>query len=230
MFLVYPFSFEGKLIQYIGRVQRSEIDPIIYDYRDIKIDYLNKLFLKRNTYYRKLERQVTLFDESVKDNIEKKKVLVVDKEIKIGIETLEFRYGSISFKYKMTEVETELEFEIGHDDIRPEFEVLKPYFEKALKSKNIVISIYAEFENNQLVSQSAKSADINKINREMIDAVRFRFVTKSFLGKAITLPKENLLNIKRGSLYGRICWKNDLPENKVIDCRYRLSKSLFSIC
>ena len=75
LFLVYPFSFEGKLIQYIGRVQRSEIDPIIYDYRDIKIDYLNKLFLKRNTYYRKLERQVTLFDESVKDNIEKKKVL-----------------------------------------------------------------------------------------------------------------------------------------------------------
>jgi superfamily II DNA or RNA helicase len=25
LFLVYPFSFEGKLIQYIGRVQRSEL-------------------------------------------------------------------------------------------------------------------------------------------------------------------------------------------------------------
>ena len=47
LFLVYPFAFEGKLIQYIGRVQRSEIAPTIYDYRDIKIDYLNKLFLKR---------------------------------------------------------------------------------------------------------------------------------------------------------------------------------------
>lgn len=39
LFLVYPFSFEGKLIQYIGRVQRSEIAPTIYDYRDIKIHY-----------------------------------------------------------------------------------------------------------------------------------------------------------------------------------------------
>jgi superfamily II DNA or RNA helicase len=38
LFLVYPFSFEGKLIQYIGRVQRSEIAPTIYDYRDYKID------------------------------------------------------------------------------------------------------------------------------------------------------------------------------------------------
>lgn len=50
LFLVYPFSFEGKLIQYIGRVQRSEITPVIYDYRDAKIDYLNKMFLKRNVY------------------------------------------------------------------------------------------------------------------------------------------------------------------------------------
>ncbi len=65
LFLVYPFSFEGKLIQYIGRVQRSEVTPVIYDYRDIKIDYLNKMFLKRNTYYRKLERHANLFDDPV---------------------------------------------------------------------------------------------------------------------------------------------------------------------
>ncbi len=34
LFLVYPFSFKGKLIQYIGRVQRSEVTPVIYDYHD----------------------------------------------------------------------------------------------------------------------------------------------------------------------------------------------------
>ena len=39
LFLVYPFSFEGKLIQYIRRVQRSEVTPTIYDYRDIKIEF-----------------------------------------------------------------------------------------------------------------------------------------------------------------------------------------------
>src|SRR5690606_12645037 len=44
LFLAYPFSFHGKLIQYIGRVQRSEINPTIYDYRDHRIDYLDKLF------------------------------------------------------------------------------------------------------------------------------------------------------------------------------------------
>lgn len=42
LFLAYPFSFKGKLVQYIGRVQRSEITPTIYDYWDYNIDYLNK--------------------------------------------------------------------------------------------------------------------------------------------------------------------------------------------
>jgi superfamily II DNA or RNA helicase len=36
--LAYPFSFEGKLIQYIGRVQRSSLTPLIYDYRDYRIE------------------------------------------------------------------------------------------------------------------------------------------------------------------------------------------------
>ncbi|MBI5412045.1 DEAD/DEAH box helicase family protein [Candidatus Peregrinibacteria bacterium] len=56
LFLVYPFSFEGKLIQYIGRIQRSEGQQTIFDYRDKNIDYCEKLFKKRNRYYRKMNR------------------------------------------------------------------------------------------------------------------------------------------------------------------------------
>lgn len=44
LFIAYPFAFEGKLIQYIGRIQRSEKRPVIFDYRDSKIDYFEKMF------------------------------------------------------------------------------------------------------------------------------------------------------------------------------------------
>lgn len=44
LFIVYPFAFEGKLIQYIGRIQRSKRKLVIYDYRDSKIDYFEKMF------------------------------------------------------------------------------------------------------------------------------------------------------------------------------------------
>jgi len=54
LFIVYPFAFEGKLVQYIGRIQRSEKPPVIFDYRDIKIDYFEKMFKQRKRYYNKL--------------------------------------------------------------------------------------------------------------------------------------------------------------------------------
>ncbi len=54
LFIVYPFAFEGKLIQYIGRIQRSGRPPVIFDYRDSKIEYFDKMFKQRNRYYKKL--------------------------------------------------------------------------------------------------------------------------------------------------------------------------------
>jgi superfamily II DNA or RNA helicase len=59
LFIVYPFAFEGKLIQYIGRIQRSEKQPVIFDYRDIKIDYFEKMFKQRKRYYNKLLKDYT---------------------------------------------------------------------------------------------------------------------------------------------------------------------------
>lgn len=197
LFLVYPFSFEGKLIQYIGRVQRSEITPTIYDYRDSKIDYLNKMFLKRNVYYRKIDKQATLFDEPEEEIIVSNNTFIIDKKVKIQFEKLEFRYGSISFNYDVSEMKIELEFDIENFEIRPEFEVLKAYFSKTLKIKNISISIYAEFEDGKLISQLAFSNDLKKITRELIESVKFKFIIKTFLGKPNGIGKENLFDINQ---------------------------------
>jgi superfamily II DNA or RNA helicase len=45
LFLVFPFSFEGKLTQYIGRIERGE-ERIrkVYDYRDANIAILDSMF------------------------------------------------------------------------------------------------------------------------------------------------------------------------------------------
>lgn len=58
LFIVYPFSFKEKLVQYIGRVMRSKNSPCVYDYYDEKISIFQKclnramLFTKR---YRMLQ-------------------------------------------------------------------------------------------------------------------------------------------------------------------------------
>ncbi len=197
LFLVYPFSFQGKLVQYIGRVQRSEIAPVIYDYRDYKIDYLNKLFLKRNTYYRKLEKQASLFDEPEPDFLPTGNTLSIEEAITIAIDDLEFRYGTIAFRYQVTQLNQELEFEIENDQIRPEFDVLKSYFSKILKKKNVNILIQAEFQEKILISQLATSSDLEKINNEIIDIARFRFVSKFILGSKSNKFKGNLMDINQ---------------------------------
>jgi len=192
LFLVYPFSFKGKLIQYIGRVQRSEISPVIYDYRDYKIDYLNKLFLKRNTYYRKIDKQATLFDEPKEESIASNHIITLEKKIKIPIDEMEFHYGGVAFNYKVSELNTELQFHVVNDEIRPEFEVLKPYFTKVLKSKNFTIDLFLEFENGKLVSQLALSTDIERINKEVVEGVKFQFLNKGLL-KQFNQKKKNIL-------------------------------------
>lgn len=196
LFLVYPFSFEGKLIQYIGRVQRSEVTPTIYDYRDIKIDYLNKMFLKRNVYYRKIDKQATLFDEPEEIPIQTN-TFILDQKVKVAFEQLEFRYGSITFKYSVSEMNAELEFDIENFEIRPEFEVLKAYFSKALKIKNIQVAIYAEFENGKLISQLATSTSLNRITNEIIEGIKFKFIENNFLGKVNRGDISNILDINQ---------------------------------
>lgn len=191
LFLVYPFSFEGKLIQYIGRVQRSEISPTIYDYRDYKIDYLNKLFLKRNTYYRKLQKQATLFDELPDEPLDIKQKFVFEKQVYMSLDQVEFRYGTFAINYFIDGINKAIEFEIENDDILPEFEILKPYFSKILKLKKIKIYLYAEFVNEIIVAQIAKSIDLQRFNREIIESVKFTLISKTFFGK---IPKLRILN------------------------------------
>lgn len=182
LFLVYPFTFKGKLIQYIGRVQRSELKPIIYDFRDAKIPYLDRMFLKRNAYYNKLDRQATLFDDFEKIH-EKPLSENFRKTLKIPITDLEFHYGFVSFKYGLPKSQKIIQFDIENETIQPEFEVLKPYFSKILHSKFITTEIEFITENGVIISQLAMSKDLEKIDKEIVDSVKFRFVEKQLLGK-----------------------------------------------
>ncbi len=139
------------------------------------------MFLKRNVYYRKIGRQVSLFDDPIEEALPTTEILCIHKKIKIPFEDLEFRYGSISFKYFIVEINKEVEFDIENLEIRPEFEVLKPYFSKVLKLKRVSIEIRAEFEGGVVVSQMASSIDIQTINREIIEGVKFKFVANNYI-------------------------------------------------
>jgi superfamily II DNA or RNA helicase len=318
--LAYPFAFEGKLAQYMGRVQRTEITPNIYDYRDIYIDYLEKQFRQRNQYYNKLRSsgQIQKFDELIllfnenkvflnsddyvlpiscldlsleiekfTDGIAwKVRVLSYDEErcelmteivdyhaepelnsskqrslqfliidkirfrtidtanllravilkpapfihqvsepvpsyailkpieksilqpverkisktIKVPFNKIQFLHAGISFPIFIEELQQQITFEIENPDIRPEFEAIKDYFIKILKKKIIAAEIEIHYTDKEIISTTATSEDIDKINSSIIDSVRFEFVKKEILtfkgkpeGSTVLNTLENLL-------------------------------------
>lgn len=54
LIIAFPFSFEGKLIQYIGRMRGKDNHKIIIDYEDKKIAFLERQFKQRKRYYKKI--------------------------------------------------------------------------------------------------------------------------------------------------------------------------------
>ncbi len=53
LILAFPFSFEGKLIQYIGRLLHSANPKLVIDYRDSKVAFLERQYKQRRRYYKR---------------------------------------------------------------------------------------------------------------------------------------------------------------------------------
>ena len=58
LIIAFPFSFEGKLMQYIGRMRGVGVQKTIIDYRDKEIKFLERQFKQREKYYKKLEAEI----------------------------------------------------------------------------------------------------------------------------------------------------------------------------
>lgn len=56
--LAFPFSFEGKLVQYMGRLRDIGAQKLIIDYRDEKIPFLEKQFKQRARYYKRIKAKI----------------------------------------------------------------------------------------------------------------------------------------------------------------------------
>ena len=65
LILAFPFSFEGKLVQYIGRLRDIGDQRFIIDYRDRTIPFLERQFKQRERYYKKLAAKIHSADSLV---------------------------------------------------------------------------------------------------------------------------------------------------------------------
>ena len=124
------------------------------------------------------------------DNKRKVQVLpeyIILKTMKVSLGKIKFSFGSVSFPLFIEELNQEIIFEILNPDIRPQFAAIRDYFAKALKKKLITVEVVIKYTDNLIISSTAKSQDVDSINNQMIDSIRFEFVKQEFFkGKGRT--------------------------------------------
>ena len=78
LFLAFPISFKGKVVQYVGRIMREcegKMDVSVYDYLDARVPVLKGMYLKRAKVYKTLGFHKETFDGGdLFDGISKQKI------------------------------------------------------------------------------------------------------------------------------------------------------------
>jgi len=118
------------------------------------------------------EQQTTLAEPAPA----KPRTIVLDETFNVPINNLRFRFGGVSFDHVFKKYPDKIEITIENYELREEFDAVKNYFSNVLKTKNIQVIAHIEIQNDAITLMRAQSAEINRIDKKMIDNVRFEFV------------------------------------------------------
>ncbi|MGN7986052.1 hypothetical protein ACTJKC_01860 [Pedobacter sp. 22226] len=97
----------------------------------------------------------------------------IKETFSIPLKNVRFISGGVSFDIKIQKLGKSIAFTIPNEDILAEFDAVKNYFANVLKTKNIEVTAVIDVSDNEVISKVAQSPEIDKINRELIENVRF---------------------------------------------------------
>jgi hypothetical protein len=175
------FDWE-HLEQYLENYKKINLLPIL---DNIDADK----FSRGDDWKPTLPKQRPTFIISQSPNIEK----TITKEFSVYFKDATFMLGSVLFKKYIKEVSTEVNFEIKNDHILPEFNNIKFWFAKKLHTKKFKVSAIIISVNGRVVDAIATSPEIELINSELIDSVKYE--------RTIALTKEPRLTDTDKSLF-----------------------------
>ncbi|MFN7115384.1 MAG: hypothetical protein ACK4TA_01215 [Saprospiraceae bacterium] len=113
-------------------------------------------------------------------------IQTINETFFVPLKNVRFKLGGVSFDKKFKEHKKTIELTIANYDIREEFDAVKNYFANVLGTKKIEVTAKIEIIGNVISSTKISSPEITKINKQLIDNVKFEFV------KSITKKKINV--------------------------------------
>jgi hypothetical protein len=113
------------------------------------------------------------------DKTPKIKVQEIKTSFTVPIKDLKFKFGCVSLSRKIEKINRVCEFSIYNDELREEFDAVKNYFGNVLKVKKVQVNIHLRLENGVIVKSEAHSPEISRINKSLIESVKFEFVKEA---------------------------------------------------
>jgi len=113
----------------------------------------------------------------------------------VPLKNVRFKLGGVSFDKKFKEHKKTIELTVSNFEVREEFDAVKNYFANVLKTKKIEVTVNIEITDNEVTSIEAKSPEIEKIDKQLIDNVKFEFVKSTFKKKINVEIDKNLFTM-----------------------------------
>ncbi len=107
----------------------------------------------------------------------------------IPLKNVRFISGGVSIDIKIQQLSKSIEFTIFNGDIIAEFDAVKNYFANILKTKNIQVTAIIDVSDNEVISKSAQSPQIDEINKELIEKVKFEFLKDARKKTSVDIDK-----------------------------------------
>jgi hypothetical protein len=108
----------------------------------------------------------------------------INETFLVPLKNVRFKVGEVSFDKKFKECRKTLEISIANNDIREEFDAVKNYFANVLKTKKIQVIVNIEITDYEVTLIDAKSPEIDKIDTQLIDNVKFEFIRSTIKNKS----------------------------------------------
>lgn len=110
----------------------------------------------------------------------------------IDISDIQFKLGYVAFIKKIEQINDKVEFRIINEHILAEFDNVKYWFAKILKTRKIKVNAGITIRNKVVIGTTATSAHIDKITPALIDSVKYQRTHALIKAPKIDMPDKSL--------------------------------------
>ncbi|MFO7614955.1 MAG: hypothetical protein R6W71_09980 [Bacteroidales bacterium] len=96
----------------------------------------------------------------------------IETTFEVWFKDAEFKLGYVVFDKNIPELKQMLRFKVTNDFLLPEFEFIKGYFVKALRTRKFDVDATIFLEHGKATETKASSSIIGKINERLIDSIK----------------------------------------------------------